>query len=481
MNILTITDEVNAINIELVDVEGLQELTEEIALSEDNTITFSVTGDLSVIGNEGFVFMRDYFFGCGDSCANNNLKASVYIECCDTTQDFIIEKNNVKYDITNCRLEFEMLTSTTVEQGKDLLDNRLWWFEYLDGSQFSKAIFYETNTPNNINNTVFKSYLFLDILNFQLEKAGFILQSNLLNSAPYNNICFTFNNAEFVGITDNRDARTNPRTVEDLIKDVATLLNAEFVYTKNADGQNVLIFEHKSYFLDTNNYALLSLDDFNNDTDLLIQYKEIEQNNCKSIYYAYEYAGVAEYVIETAEIYNDIVDFPNNIDVRAEACTKLMPFHSPRIETEGVQAGLFKDLLPSDFQNDRDIIITIWDGNGNVGDETETHRPIWNSVADLWNYPLYFDQNSSDGLYQNFHYLDDPSVSSCQFEVSNNSIDLVPTNITFCEVKELIDTYGLFILFTVTDSEGCLFYLKPNTIVLNYENNTVAIENLSFV
>ena len=480
MNILTITDEVNAINIELVDVEGLQDLKEEISLSDDNTITFSVTGELSVTGNEGFVFIRDYFFGCGDLCANSNLKASVYIECCDTTQEFIIERNNVKYDLSSCRIEFEMLTSSTVEQGKDLLSNRYWWFEYLDDREFTDFIHYRA-TSEALAFTKYKSYLFLDILNYQLEKAGFILQSNLLNSDPYNNICFTFNNAEFVGIVDNRDARTNTRTVEDLIKDVATLLNAEFIYTKNADGQNVLIFEHKSYFLDINNYSLLSLDNFNVNNNLLIQYKEIEKNNCKSIYYAYEYSGITEYVVETAEFYNDIVDFPNNLDIRAEACTKLMPFHAPRIESSGITAGYFEQLIPGEFKSDRDIIITIWDGNGNKGEESETHLPIWSAAADIWNYPLFFNKDSLTGLYQKFHYLDDPSVSSCQFEVANNSIDLVPNGITFCEVKGLIDKNGLFILFTVTDSEGCVFYLKPNNIVLDYENNTVTLENLSFV
>ena len=478
MNILTITDEVNAINIELVDVDGLQELTEEIALSEDNTITFSIAAEMSVTGNEGFTFIRDYFFGCGDLCANNNLKASVYISCCDKTQDFIIEKESVKYDIVNCRVEFEMLTNSTVEQGKDLLANRYWWFEYLTDRFYLDFINYRGGLNYLLK---YRSFLFLDILNYQLEKAGFILESNLLNSEPYNNICFTFNNSAQTPQGSFINTRQNTRSVEDLIKDVATLLNAEFIYTKNNAGENVLIFEHESFFLDTNNYNILPLNNFNTDDDLLIQYKEIEQSNCKSINYAYEYAGVFDFVIETQTIYSTIVDFPNNIDVTAEACERIIPFHCPRIEDTGVNAGKFKDLLPSDFQSDSDIIITIWDGNGTKGEESETHLPIFSSPTNEWNYPLYFDKDAPNGLYQKFHYLDDPSISSCVFEVANNSLTLIPKDITFCEVKDILDENGLFILFTITDSEGCKFYLKPNTVNLNYENNTVTLENLSFV
>ena len=46
MNTITLTDEINAISIELTDVEGLQDLTETIDLSEDKTLTFSVTGEI---------------------------------------------------------------------------------------------------------------------------------------------------------------------------------------------------------------------------------------------------------------------------------------------------------------------------------------------------------------------------------------------------------------------------------------------------
>ena len=62
MNTITLTDEINAISIELTDVEGLQDLTETIDLSEDKTLTFSVTGEISVIGNSGYQFIKDYFF-----------------------------------------------------------------------------------------------------------------------------------------------------------------------------------------------------------------------------------------------------------------------------------------------------------------------------------------------------------------------------------------------------------------------------------
>ena len=112
MNIITLYDEVNSINVELTDVQGLQELTQTVSLSEDKTVTFSVTGEMSIIGNSGYAFLRNFFFGCDDLCNNQSLKASIYISCCDTSQDFIIEKESVKYDITNCRIDFEMLTSS---------------------------------------------------------------------------------------------------------------------------------------------------------------------------------------------------------------------------------------------------------------------------------------------------------------------------------------------------------------------------------
>ena len=90
MNIITLYDEVNSINVELTDVQGLQELTQTVSLSEDKTVTFSVTGEMSIIGNSGYAFLRNFFFGCDDLCNNQSLKASIYISCCDTSQDFII-------------------------------------------------------------------------------------------------------------------------------------------------------------------------------------------------------------------------------------------------------------------------------------------------------------------------------------------------------------------------------------------------------
>ena len=75
MNTITLTDEINAISIELTDVEGLQDLTETIDLSEDKTLTFSVTGEISVIGNSGYQFIKDYFFGCDSLCNNKSLDA----------------------------------------------------------------------------------------------------------------------------------------------------------------------------------------------------------------------------------------------------------------------------------------------------------------------------------------------------------------------------------------------------------------------
>jgi hypothetical protein len=38
----------------------------------------------------------------------------------------------------------------------------------------------------------------------------------------------------------------------------------------------------------------------------------------------------------------------------------------------------------------------------------------------------------------------------------------------------------LFILFTVTDSDDCKYYLKPNTVNLNYGTNTITLENIKF-
>jgi len=480
MNILTVIDEVNAINIDLQNVEGLQDLKEEVTLSKDKTVTFTVAADLSVGGNEGYIFIRDYFFQCGTLCQNKTLRAEIYIDCCDTTQRFIIERQNVKYDIVKCRIEFEMVTSSTIEEGKDFLDNRYWWFEYLDEREDLDFIHYRA-TSTAAAYTKYKSFLFLDILNYQLEKAGFTLQSNLLNSDPYKNLCFTFNNAEFGGITSNRNARTNTRSVADLIKDVATLLNAQYIYTTDANGNNVLIFEHVTYFQDTNNYQVIPLDGFQFNDDLLIQYQEIEQSNCLSMEYVYQYAGVTELVIETQAIYSDIVDFTDNNDIRAEKCQKVMPFHAPLIEPTGVAAGLFQQLLPGDFRSDNDIVVTIWNGTGNKGAEAETHQPIWNSLTDQWNYPLYFDKDSADGLYQRFHYTDNPETTSCEFEVANSSITLIPNTTPFCEVKEIVIEKGLFILFQIQDSEGCDFYLRPNGVTFDYSNNTIVLENLSFV
>lgn len=473
MNILTVIDEVNAINIDLQNVEGLQDLKEEVTLSEDKTITFSVAADLSVGGNEGYIFIRDYFFQCDTLCQNKTLRAEIYIDCCDTTQRFIIERQNVKYDIVKCRIEFEMVTSSTIEEGKAFLDSRYWWVEYLADRFYLDYVNYRL--PSNL--TLYPSFLFLDILNYQLEKAGFILQSNLLNSDPYKNLCFTFNNGSNIYQGSFIKLKSTTRTTLDLIKDVATLFNAGFIFSTDANGNNVLIFEHITYFQDINNYQVIPLDGFQFNDDLLIQYQEIEESNCKSIRYAYQYAGVFDYVTETQEIYSDVVDFPLNNDPLAEACNKIMPFHAPRIDANGRFEGLTSD----DFKGEDDIIVTIWNGVGNKGDETEIQIPIWNSLTDQWNYPLYFDKDSADGLYQRFHYTDNPETTSCEFEVANSSITLIPDSTPFCEVKEIVIEKGLFILFQIQDSEGCDFYLRPNGVTFDYSNNTIVLENLSFV
>lgn len=480
MNTITVVDEVNSINVELQNVEGLQSLKEEVSLSEDKTVTFSVAADLNVGGNEGYIFIRNYFFECNSLCRNKTLKAIIYLSCCDSTQTFIIERKNVQYDIINCRLSFEMVTASTIEEGRDMLANRYWWKEYLDEYEFTDFIHYRA-TSTAINYTKYKSYLFLDILNFQLGKAGFVLQSNLLSSEPYNNICFTFNNAEFLGIVDNRDTRTNTRSVTDLIDNVAELLNAEYLYTTDGNGNNVLIFEHITYFQDQNNFELISLDGFNFDDDLLIQYQEVEDSNCISMDYHYQYAGVVEYVVETQEIYRTLVDFTENDDINAKKCKKPMPFHAPRIEQVGVTAGFFEQLLPGEFKTPEDIIITIWDGLGSKGEESETHRPIFSSPTNQWNYPLYFDKDAPNGLYQKFHYTDNPENASCSFEVANNSITLIPNETSFCDVKNIVLEKGLFVLFTIEDSEGCKFYLKPNSLTFDYSNSTIILENLKFL
>lgn len=480
MNIITVVDEINSVNVELQNVTGLQGLKEEVSLSNDKTVTFSVGADLSVGGNEGYTFIRDYFFECSNLCQNKTLKAVVYIGCCDSTQNFIIERKNVKYDIINCRLSFEMVTASTIEIGRDKLAKREWWFEYLDDRELTDFIHYRA-TSQAVDFTKYKSYLFLDILNYQLEKAGFVLQSNLLNTVPYNNICFTFNNAEFVGIVDNRNARTNTRTVTDLIENVAKLLNAEYLFTTDGNGNNILLFEHVTYFQDQNNFELISLDGFNFDDDLTIQYQEVEDSNCISMDYHYQYAGITEFVVETQTTYRTLVNFVENNDINAEKCKKTIPFHAPRIETVGVTAGFFEQLLPGEFNDPDDIIISIWDGIGTKGEESEIHRPIWNSVLDLWNYPLFFDKDEAYGLFQNFHYTDDPANTSCNFEVANNSITLIPNETSFCTVKNIVLERGLFVLFTIVDSEGCKFYLKPNGLTFDYGNSTIILENLSFL
>jgi hypothetical protein len=474
MNTITLTDEINAISIELTDVEGLQDLTETIDLSEDKTLTFSVTGEISVIGNSGYQFIKDYFFGCDSLCNNKSLDAQLYISCCDTLQDFVIERSTVKYDINNCKIQFEMLTSSTIEQGKDFLDSRYWWKDYLADNFYSDFINYKGGENGLLS---YPSFLFVDILNYQLGKAGITLQSNLLATEPYNNLCFTFNNSAPILQGSFTNTKSNTRTTLDLIKDVATLLNAEFIFTTDANNNNTLIFEHKSYFLDSDNYTLISLEDFYTPNSIELQYVENEDDNCKSIRYAYEFAGITDYVIETQTIYSTLVEFTENNDPLAESCEKIMPFHAPLLDET---TGKFSGLTSNEFKSERDIIITIWDGNGNKGDENGTNYPIFSSPTNQWNYPLYFDKDAPNGLYQKFHYLDDPSISSCSMELSDGSIELKPIDITFCDFKQIIDNNGLFILFTITDSEGCKYYLKPNTVNLNYGTNTITLENIKF-
>jgi hypothetical protein len=208
-----------------------------------------------------------------------------------------------------------------------------------------------------------------------------------------------------------------------------------------------------------------------------LQYIDNEDDNCKSIRYAYEFAGITDYVIETQTIYSTLVEFTENNDPLAESCEKIMPFHAPLLDET---TGKFSGLTSNEFKSERDIIITIWDGNGNKGDENGTNYPIFSSPTNQWNYPLYFDKDAPNGLYQKFHYLDDPSISSCSMELSDGSIELKPIDITFCDFKQIIDNNGLFILFTITDSEGCKYYLKPNTVNLNYGTNTITLENIKF-
>jgi hypothetical protein len=142
-----------------------------------------------------------------------------------------------------------------------------------------------------------------------------------------------------------------------------------------------------------------------------------------------------------------------------------MPFHAPLIDEI---TGKFSGLTPNEFRSETDIVVTIWDGNGNKGNENGTNYPIKSSEGQ-WNHPLYFDKDSPNGLYQKLHYLDNPSISSCSIELSDGSIELKPVDITFCDFKQIIDDNGLFILFTVTDSDDCKYYLKPNTVNLNFE------------
>ena len=122
-----------------------------------------------------------------------------------------------------------------------------------------------------------------------------------------------------------------------------------------------------------------------------------------------------------------------------------------------------------------------WDGLGSKGEESETHRPIFSSPTNEWNYPLYFDKDAPNGLYQKFHYTDNPENASCSFEVANNSITLIPNETSFCDVKNIVLEKGLFVLFTIEDSEGCKFYLKPNSLTFDYSNSTIILENLKFL
>ena len=303
-----------------------------------------------------------------------------------------------------------MLTSSTIEQGKDFLDSRYWWKDYLADNFYSDFINYKGGESGLLS---YPSFLFIDILNYQLEKAGMTLQSNLLASEPYNNLCFTFNNSAQTLQGSFINTKSNTRTMLDLIKDVATLLNAEFIFTTDANNNNKLIFEHKSYFLDSDNYTLISLEDFYTPNAIELQYIDNEDDNCKSIRYAYEYAGITDYVIETQTIYSTLVEFTENNDPLAESCEKIMPFHAPLIDET---TGKFSGLTPNEFRSETDIVVTIWDGNGNKGNENGTNYPI-KSPEDQWNYPLYFDKDSPNGLYQKFHYLDNPSISSCSIEL----------------------------------------------------------------
>ena len=474
-NVLSIIDGVNTI--ECVNINGLDNIEEELNLNSDGTITFSTSNEITIFGKSdpAYLYLFEHFFNCVGNCNADDVKFQLYLECCDKVFNFVLSSDMLEWCPEICRIEINLLSSSNIENCRECLNGRYWWFEYFDDKSFADAdvIYYWSLDDNGITWNRYPTYLFRDILTFNLEKCGITLQSTLLQQAPYTDLALTFS-AGGLGAAPNSVfglSKLSTLSALQLIQNVAKLMNAQILFTEE-DGNCVMIFEREDYFKDNSNFTIIPYSFFNAEDELCLKYAENEKLNCFSTKYMYETYGVTDYRNETRLIYESIVNWNSN-EVRNERCEKEIPFHAPAF----LDTGLLNRLTPDELDPNVPIV-TIYSGTG-TGTATvlgDSAFPISNGGTDF-NYPLYFSNNLSDNLVDNFHYIDNPDLQECVLEASNSSISIQPngTDLTFCEFRDILSTEGLFVGFSL---DNCDYVIKPSTIKIKYSSGLYDIENI---
>jgi hypothetical protein len=486
------------------------------------TVNQAISSGITFV-KESFLYLENKFFPTPFDPGSKDQEAEIVIftDCCDQAFVFIIRADAVTYCPEDCTIETQGFErSDDLKASGRLRNHRILTNQQGILSQKTPKIQYclETNFFQNVLYTLFfvltlpfqilgqiaasagapgladaiddflgdiqgcfggiRLFFIADILDEAAAAAGLTFESTIFKGSTI------YNNAAWL------DTRAIPRlsTSGEIQFPPQSNLNAiEFLeilsQTFNADYQirnGVLIFER--------------VDFFDSITSVLVNADEAYDNNRAEVAPCYQYTdqpryafGRYEYTQDNDEekgnsglfLYNEIVDFNDPFDPNKKGALNVnVPLAAARFVGDGLERdGSYGErtegdlIITNDLQNTRSLPkILVLTGNAAL-----TSDPSWLNAkvarrlvqGELrFNYPMFFNENESDGLYQQFWAITDPRTTP------NQPYELDDFEFLFnCSQVNLIRNNGIDVLVETRLGNG-----TPEEIVIDFDRKTITVK-----